>query len=368
MVTGGAEIYALNLLKALTKIDSEDYYLVYLPSDKVESFRVDKKNFKFKSKNFSSPYLRTLWEQFFLPFELWKNKIDILFTTGNIDCFFSPCKRIVVIHNSLPFSAPEMFSSRLKLHYLRNMLKLTSKTADKIITVSETARGEIIKYLNISPGRIKPIYHGFTVPDTIKDENSIKERFGIRGKYILSISSVYRFKNYINLIRAFDIYRKRSKSNYRMVIIGEAIEEDYYNQMIVEIEKLNLKDYVVFINGLPHNELFSIYKAASLYVFPSYCESFGLTLVEAMAFGIPVITSNTSVMPEICQDAAIYFDPNNPNDIADKMLMVVQDRSLQQKLREKGLKRAQEFSWQKTAEETLEVFNEVYRVAKQRYK
>jgi len=95
VVTGGAEIYALNLLKALTKIDSEDYYLVYLPSDKVESFRVDKKNFKFKSKNFSSPYLRTLWEQFFLPFELWKNKIDILFKPVILIAFFRPARGLL---------------------------------------------------------------------------------------------------------------------------------------------------------------------------------------------------------------------------------------------------------------------------------
>jgi len=360
VVTGGAEIYALNLLKALAKVDSQNEYFVYLPKGKIEDFKVENGNFEFRGKDFTSPYLRILWEQLFLPFELYKNKIDVIFTTGNINVVLAPCKSIVAAHNILPFSAPAMFLSKLKLYYLRDTLKLTSRSIDKIITVSKTAKDELIKYMKISPDKIKTIYHGVSTGEVTKESDCVEEKFDITDNFILSISSVYRSKNYINLIRAFEIYRKRTHTDMCLVIIGKVIERDYYNQMLTEMENLKLKDRVIFIDSLPHNNLYPIYSRAAAYVYPSYIESFGLTPLEAMASGVPVITSNLSAMPEVCGDAAIYFNPSSPEDIAEKIDQVLSNEDLRTKLIDEGLKRAASFSWEKSAKEHLAVFEQVY--------
>ena len=366
IVTGGAEIYVIKLIENLAMIDKENQYEVFISQEKRGQFDVDQHNFKFieLSSKLSIPYYRIIWEQTILPVILKKNKIDILFSSGNIDILFSPCKTVITIQVIQPFSVPEMFPSKMKLYYLRAMIRLSSKMADKIITVSTTTKNELIKYLGVSSSKIVSVYHGVDTHPNVLSESEIKRKFGIRKDYILSISSVYKFKNYVSLIRGFKILRERYDQNYQLVIVGKHIETDYYLQMLRTIDELCLTHEVILIDGVPHDETYLLYSGANLYVFPSYCETFGMTQIEAMACGIPVVTSNISVMPEICADAAIYFDPSNPNDIAEKMNQVLASENLRNKLVNNGLKRARYFSWEKSAIEHLSVFEEVYRTGR----
>src|SRR3989337_4575700 len=132
--TGGAEIYVVNLIKNLAMIDKENRYEVFISKEKRGQFEVDQHNFKFieLSSKLSIPYYRIIWEQVFLPIILKKDKIDVLFSSGNIDILFSPCKTVIAIQVIQPFSVPEMFPSKMKLYYLRAMIRLSSKMADKI--------------------------------------------------------------------------------------------------------------------------------------------------------------------------------------------------------------------------------------------
>jgi glycosyltransferase involved in cell wall biosynthesis len=364
--TGGAEIYVVNLIKNLALIDKENQYEVFISKEKRGQFEVDQHNFKFieLSSKLSIPYYRIIWEQFFLPIILKKDKIDVLFSSGNIDILFSPCKTVIAIQVIQPFAVPEMFPSKMRLYYLRAMIRLSSKMTDKIITVSKTTKNELIKYLNIPSSKIVPVYHGVDAHSNPLSKNEVKRKFGIKKDYILSISSVYKFKNYINLIRGFKILREKYNKNFQLVIVGKIIEKDYSLEMIRTIDELCLNYEVILIDGVPHNETYLLYSGANLYVFPSYCETFGMTQIEAMACGIPVVTSNISVMLEICGDAAVYFDPANPEDIADKMNQVLSDESVKNKLINNGLKRARDFSWEKSAREHLSVFEEVYRAGR----
>lgn len=364
--TGGAEIYVVNLIKNLALIDKENQYEVFISKEKRGQFEVDQHNFKFieLSSKLSIPYYRIIWEQFFLPIILKKDKIDVLFSSGNIDILFSPCKTVIAIQVIQPFAVPEMFTSKMRLYYLRAMIRLSSKMTDKIITVSKTTKNELIKYLNIPSSKIIPVYHGVDAHFNPLSKNEVKRKFGIKKDYILSISSVYKFKNYINLIRGFKILREKYNKNFQLVIIGKIIEKDYSLKMIRTIDELCLNYEVILIDGVPHNETYLLYSGANLYVFPSYCETFGMTQIEAMACGIPVVTSNISVMPEICGDAAGYFDPANPEDIADKMNQVLSDESVKNKLINNGIKRARDFSWEKSAREHLLVFEEIYRAGR----
>ncbi|OGL44070.1 MAG: hypothetical protein A2W05_03345 [Candidatus Schekmanbacteria bacterium RBG_16_38_10] len=364
--TGGAEIYVVNLIKNLALIDKENRYEVFISKEKRGQFDVEQHNFKFieLSSKLSIPYYRIIWEQFFLPIILKKDKIDVLFSSGNIDILFSPCKTVIAIQVIQPFAVPEMFPSKMRLYYLRAMIRLSSKMTDKIITVSKTTKNELIKYLNIPSSKIIPVYHGVDAHPNPLSKNEVKRKFGIKKNYILSISSVYKFKNYINLIRGFKILREKYNKNFQLVIVGKIIEKDYSLEMIRTIDELCLNYEVILIDGVPHNETYLLYSGANLYVFPSYCETFGMTQIEAMACGIPVVTSNISVMLEICGDAAVYFDPANPEDIADKMNHVLSDESVKNKLINNGLKRARDFSWEKSARDHLSVFEEVYRAGR----
>ena len=366
IVTGGAEIYVVNLIKNLAMIDKENQYEIFISKGKREQFDVDQHNFKFieLSSKLSIPYYRIIWEQIFLPIILKKNKIDVLFSSGNIDILFSPCKTVIAIQVIQPFAVPEMFPSKMKLYYLRAMIRLSSKMADKIITVSKTTKNELIKYLNIPSSKIVPIYHGVDPHSNLSSGGEVKSKFGIKKDYILSISSVYKFKNYVNLIRGFKILRERYSQDYQLVIVGKFIERDYYLQMLRTIDELCLNHEVILVDGVPHHETYLLYSGANLYAFPSYSETFGMTQIEAMACGIPIVTSNISVMPEICADAAIYFDPSNPEDIAEKMNQVLSNENLRNKLINNGLKRARHFSWEKSAREHLSVFEEVYRAGR----
>ncbi len=364
--TGGAEIYVVNLIKNLALIDKENQYEVFISKEKRGQFEVDQHNFKFieLSSKLSIPYYRIIWEQFFLPIILKKDKIDVLFSSGNIDILFSPCKTVIAIQVIQPFAVPEMFPSKMRLYYLRAMIRLSSKITDKIITVSKTTKNELIKYLNIPSSNIIPVYHGVDAHPNPLSKNEVKRKFGIKKDYILSISSVYKFKNYINLIRGFKILREKYNKNFQLVIVGKIIEKDYSLKMIRTIDELCLNYEVILIDGVPHNETYLLYSGANLYVFPSYCETFGMTQIEAMACGIPVVTSNISVMLEICGDAAVYFDPANPEDIADKMNHVLSNENLRNELIINGRKRARDFSWKNSAKEHLSVFEEVYRAGK----
>src|SRR3990172_10488461 len=155
----------------------------------------------------------------------------------------------------------------MRLYYLRAMIRLSSKIADKIITVSKTTKSELIKYLDIPSAKIVPIYHGVDNHPNLSSKSETKKEFGIKKDYILSISSVYKFKNYVNLIRGFKILRERYNQDCQLVIVGKFIETDYYLQMLRTIDELCLTHEVILIDGVPHDETYLLYSGANLYVF-----------------------------------------------------------------------------------------------------
>jgi glycosyltransferase involved in cell wall biosynthesis len=167
---------------------------------------------------------------------------------------------------------------------------------------------------------------------------------------------VYAFKNYCRLLEGYTILRRESGVRETLVIIGMAIDKGYYREMMDLARRSGLADSFVHIDGLPYDKLPDVYAGASAYVFPSVLESFGLTPVEAMASGVPVACSNASVMPEICGDAPIYFDPDDPADIAAKILEILRNDTLRAEMVQRGLARANEFSWRRAARLTVEAY------------
>jgi len=230
--------------------------------------------------------------------------------------------------------------------------------------MSNTAKRELIETFGVRPDKVQVLYYGLDSslfkPQAVNRETHAElSTYGVREPYILSISSVTRYKNHLNLIKAYARLKADHRIPHQLVIVGAIDQSAYYQELIGYVESEDLTADVIITDFIPHEYLPALYSNAALYVFPSLCETFGMTQIEAMACGIPVITSNVSVMPEICGDAAVYFDPYDPDSIVEAISTVLQNEELQKELSISGLERAKLFSWEKNAVRMLQIVEAV---------
>ena len=374
-VDGGALTYLLNFPESLAKIDQDNrYYLVGGPEHEAALTNLGPRFVFVRAPVVGrSVYRRTLWQQFGLPTLLRRLGVDVLYSTINTTSLLAPSRVVLACRGHQVFTVPDMFpktpASRMHLALRRVLMWLSARKAAHIITVSRTTREELIHILGVPESKISVVYHGISsifrpILPGLDQRASWTRSYGLRGPYILSVSTLYRFKNYLNLIRAFHILKDKYAVARQLVIIGATPQPDYVAEIQSLITELNLTGEVVLIPGVPHHELPTWYSAADLYAFPSLCETFGLTQLEAMACGVPVSASRTSVIQEIGGEAALYFNPRDPDDIAQIMFQGLTDSGLRARLVQMGLRRAKQFSWENTARETLQVLQNFSQPAK----
>jgi len=300
-----------------------------------------------------------------MPYALSKANVDVVHFPAHwhtqSSAFFlnRSVKKILTIHDLIPLLYPDSYSRNLAKRW-NTSLKLIVNRADHIITISQKTREDCIKYLDIpkkditvTPLGYSNVYHRM---ENIKEvKKYIKTNYNLEG-YILFVGRVEARKNLTPLIKA--LYElKKSGLNHKLVIIGGMGWQ--HEEVLQEIQRLNLEDEVIFPGYIREEDLVKFYNAADLFVYPSLYEGFGLPPLEAMACGIPVITSNTSSLPEVVGDAGIMVDPLDVDALADSMHRVLTDEALQRKLRDKGIARSREFSWEKTARKTWQVYEQV---------
>ncbi|MFH0924771.1 MAG: glycosyltransferase family 1 protein [bacterium] len=353
----GVGTYINNLINYLKKIDitANKFFLL---ERREENSRL-RKLYKLYNYNVYFPY-------FFL-----RNKIKVFHSPD----FVLPkikmlCKYVVTIHDLDVFLHPEhyqyssehvCFSERMQ-----TKIKHSVKIADKIITVSGSVKHELMNILDIPESKIKAIYHG-TNPNYAPckneverlDINVIKEKYNIRKKYILSTSTIGPRKNYETLIEAFMKLRAEDKryADYLLVIVGGMT--DYFQILKAFCQKTGVKDEVLFIGYISDEDLLKLYQGAELFVYPSVYEGFGIPVLEAMKCGIPVVTSDIPVFKEITGGAALLFTPRNSEELAYKIKLTLGNINLRREYVDKGIKRASKFSWEKMAQETLELYKEL---------
>jgi glycosyltransferase involved in cell wall biosynthesis len=290
-------------------------------------------------------YLIHLWVHFILPFK----KGQIIFCPANIAPIFVPKdkKLILTLHDVSFLVYPETFSVFFRLYY-NLLIPINIKRANKIITVSNFSRREILKHYPEAKNKIEVIYLG--VDKRFKLINNINKK-----NQILYVGSLNRRKNFMNVIKAFELLNIK---NIKLIVVG-----NFSNNFNIDIEtqKLLKRAYknknIEFKKNIEDNELVKIYNESKLFIFPSLYEGFGLPILEAMACGVPVITSDISSLPEIGDSAVVYCDPYNIKDIKEKMEIVLKNKYLQKEIIKKGLKRVQDFDWKRSAQEHLKVFN-----------
>ena len=360
---GGTETYTIGLIHALSQIQQEHEYYLFINQESKSLNLTNHPKFHIVVCPIQAKYraVRFLWEQIVLPWQVFVLRLDILHSLGYISPLVLPCKSVVTIHDLNFVSILEAFSWLNRVGH-RFFVTNSAKRANHILTDSGFGKDEIVSHLKIAQEKISVTYAAPKVrqPNVQSDSQwlLIRQRLGIQKPYILAFSSLAPHKNISRLLEAFAILRTQKNFQGQMVIVGHLpVRGPALNDLI---HKLELGANELIITGyLPDNEVTELLSHAALFVFPSLYEGFGLPVVEAMAAGVPVVCSSHSSLPEIAGDAAIFFDPLNTQEIVDVIMRIFDDEVSKQQLRERGWQNLQRFSWLKTARGTLDVYERV---------
>jgi glycosyltransferase involved in cell wall biosynthesis len=271
------------------------------------------------------------------------------------------CRSVVTIHDCIHLMFPQYLPNRLAFGYARTSIGLAARRATRVLTVSESSKRDILRFVNTQPEKIDVIYNAyderFAIDPAEADVVRVRERFQLQDEFVLYAGNVKPHKNLERLIEAFHIVRKRGLDHLKLVMIGDEISK--YTALRRAVHRHQLHPYVRFLGYLPEETLAVMYRLAGVFVFPSLYEGFGLPPLEAMASGTPVVTSNVSSLPEVAGDAAVLVDPYDPRAIADGMYRVLTDEQLRKDLRHRGVARAGMFSWEQSVRRVRKIYDEV---------
>ncbi|MGQ9745717.1 MAG: glycosyltransferase family 4 protein [Dissulfurimicrobium sp.] len=263
-------------------------------------------------------------------------------------------KTIISVHD-FSFLHHPAWHPRERIEYFKANFWKQAPQTNRIITGSEYTKHEIIKLLGYDPARIHVIHHGVRHDIFRPLDKAEISNLDLPERYIFAVGSIEPRKNLIGLLKAYNILPRPTKKVYKLVLAGPV---GWNNEEIMRMIKKE-RDNVIYLGYLSDHDLAIAYNLASVFVYPSFYEGFGIPPLEAMACGTPVIASNTSSIPEACGEAALYADPKNSEELADRIWQLLNDSELRQILRSKGFERAGRFSWQRSAAQHLAVFNEV---------
>lgn len=352
--------YVYELVKQLKEVDDKNEYVLFMNEPEYSKFE-DSKRFKkvlVKARHYSvREQLGYLWA-------LRRAKLDLMhFTHFNAPILYRR-PSVVTIHDlTLSFFPGKKMNSAFYRTAYNIVLKSAVKNARKVIAVSENTKADLVEIAGTAPAKVEVIYEGvgeeFGPRGDKEYQEDVHRKYSITRDFLLYTGVWRGHKNLVNLIKAFALLREGPEGyDMQLVITGE--EDPYYPEVKRTVKELGLEHHVIYTGMVPEKELVALYQTATAYVFPSLYEGFGLPPLEAMRCGTPVVASKVSCIPEICGEAsAIYFDPYDPEDISNSIRKVLLDEPLQKDLRECGLKHSLKFSWEKMAEKTLAVYNEV---------
>ncbi len=297
-----------------------------------------------------------LWTQIALPLDLYLRnpRPDVVFTPTHYAPRFSPIPIVISIMDLSYIYYPELFK-KSDLFQLKNWTAYSVKKAKKILTISNASKNDIIKTYGIASDKVIVTYPGVSSSKSESFSNGMN-KLSIEGKYILFVGTLQPRKNIERLVEAFSIIAQKQK-DLRLVIVGK--KGWLYDSILAAPKAFGIEDRVLFLDFVRNEELIWLYQHAVCFVLPSLYEGFGLPVLEAMKYGCPVITSNVSSLPEAGGDAALYVNPENTQDIKEKILLFLENDKLRNEHIEKGYQQVKKFSWKKTAQKTLEVLQEV---------
>jgi glycosyltransferase involved in cell wall biosynthesis len=360
--SGGGLVSLIELLPALREADKNNEYVVLMAEYQTDIMRSVPDGVRKQIINLShrNVFLRVVFEQLLLPFVLWRIGADWLYSLGNQTVLLAPCKVCLVMENTNPYSPhPIAWSGRerVRLFSLRLLAKLSCWRATKVRFLTENSRRILSARLGISGGKTCVIQQGVRVRELSGGADAVGDSLGFPARYVLTVSNVAPHKNLECLMKGFDRFVERIGYEGSLVIAGGLLYREYYEILEDLRATLPSGEKMLFLGWVDQKGLGLLYTRADMFVFPSVEETFGIPLIEAMAYGTPVIASKAKrdsdgyfiPFEEICGDAAMYFNPFDHEDLAAQMFRLSSDLKLRNRLIKSGLARAHEFSWPNTA-------------------
>lgn len=353
---GGNESYATNLIEALAEIDQTNRYTLYVTQPvALERFNNRWPNFQVKLTLPHTPLVRI---PLTLSRELRQHPVDLLHVQYTAPPF-APCPVVTTIHDLAFEHLPETFNRRSWMQ-LRLTVRRTARRAAQIITLSDYSCRDISHTYGIPPERITvtpaaaPSHFAPVTDETAL--RRIREKYEIRGDYILSLGSIQPRKNLVRLIEAYSCLRGgwREVKLPQLVLAGKRGWLE--SETLRAAERNALDRDIVFTGYVPEPDLVGLYSGATCFVYPSYFEGFGLPVVEAMQCGVPVIAGNRTSLPEVIADAGLLFDPFDTQALVNALMRVIGNPAYRAELSAKGLERAKNFNWKTTARLTLNAY------------
>lgn len=406
---GGIEIYACNIISQLQKIDRKNEYFLFCSTLNESIFPIVNKNFKKVlmwwpgKKNESMVIVRTGLSRALLTFT--EKVYKRISTTMEENKYLKNIKNyikwiydfsisteslksseynmlhfmftiipppwiekdhnvpiILTVHDIQQEYFPEFFSNEV-LDFRRRFYRASVEKANHIIAISNYTKKTLIEKYAVPEDKISVIHNGYNnnifkkLSGRVIEE--IQKKYDLPRSFLFYPAASWPHKNHIILLRAYKILKM--KYNFKDKLIFTGIRKENHEAIEKEIDRLSLTNSVIHLGYLPYQDLPALYNIARLMVYPSLFEGFGMPIIEAMATGLPVTCSNTTSLPEIAGDAALFFDPNDPDDIAKIVIRLYYNKELRSTLIRKGLERAKFFTWENTAAKTLKVYENVYK-------
>lgn len=354
----GIGTYIRNLLRHLARIDRQNEYVLLCHEPDLGV--VDQLGPNFRAVLEPSPNY-SLQEQVRVPWALRRERPDVYHAPHYVLPAAVRCRSVVTIHDCIHLMFPQYLPNRLAYAYARAAMWAAAKRSDRILTVSEASKRDIMHFFNVPPEKIVVVYNAiderFSVEPREEDVARVRERYQLDHGFVLYAGNIKPHKNVVRLIEAFAEVRKGGFEELKLLIIGDEISKLPALRRAVHQHKLH--KHVRFLGFLPDETLAVLYRLAAVFVFPSLYEGFGLPPLEAMASGTPVVTSNVSSLPEVVGDAAVLVDPHDVHAIVDGVRRVLTDPALAQELRCRGPLRARQFSWERSVRRTWQLYHEV---------
>ena len=355
---GGPRTYVLGLIDALLRIDRENEYVIFLNSTEHLGRFPGAREIVLTG---TSPLARLWREHVLLPRACSRERIDLLHCPKSAIPWRSPCPVVVTLHDLIPVQHPELEKTAAHL-YWRVHIPRAALRSDHVITISHWAKAGIMESFGVPEERISVIMQSYD-PAMLDPRDpvagaAVRARYGLGEGYILYVGTIQPRKNLISLIEAYALLRDEPNLP-PLVIVGR--KGWLYDELFRRVAERGLEEKIVFTGFVPDEELPFIFDGAAVFAYLSLLEGFGRPPLEAMACGVPTITSDTSAIPEVVGDAGVTVPPTDLPAIAAALKGLLNDPLLAERLRQRGRERAAGFSWDTAARETLAVYEETFR-------
>jgi len=354
----GMDFVVLETIRALQLLDHSNEYFILVKTGEDRCLQ-ETENFHIVEVSCPTYFL---WEQVALPWSLKQIKPDLLHCTSNTAPLFCSCPLVLTLHDIIFLEKKQggnrSIYQQLGRIYRRWVVPRILPECRLIITVSDYERNKMLNSLSLDPDTIVTIHNGLNpVFNPSCKDRAIVDKYIHEESYLFFLGNTDPKKNTLNTLKAYGIYLSRSTRKLPLLVAD--LDELVIDMMLSREGLSDIKSFIYYPGYIPNRDLPYLYSGAFVFLYPSLRESFGLPLLEAMASGVPVVTSSTSAIPEIAGDGALLIDPSDPEAIASMLLELEEDTHLYDEQVRYGLNRALTFSWEKTARQLLDNYNQI---------